>query len=584
MKSKKFQMKTTVFNKNILALSVACMPYLAFSQHVTPDAGALQHDIEQGLNKPAAPELNQPLGPPVAPAAQPGELTVTPVQFQFVGNTLLSNEQLTVALEGYLNTPLTFAQLKQAADVVAVAYRNAGWFVRAYLPKQQITDGVVVIQIVEARLGGVQIPQVNDSRVPASRLRATVLANQAVGEPINASNIDRVLLLLDDLPGVGVTGAFVEGANEGETDLALTVVDKALLNGNIAADNTGARSTGAARASANLGVNSPLGLGDLLLNNFVVSQGSDYVRSAYSLPVGYDGWRAGVHASYLHYDLVGAFAALGATGTASTVGLEASYPVVRSVSENVNFSVAADQKRYLNQALSSAGATGPAATVSDYPIRALNFALNGASFDNWASGGGNAWGLNVVHGIVNLNGSPNQANDAQAANTQGDYSKLMLNVSRQQNLTSNLSLYAVATTQFASHNLDSSEKMYLGGPYGVRAYPVNEAGGSLGQTFTAELRAKLPEGWSWTTFYDYGHVQVNRFNAALNGSALSQINDVSLAGLGTSLGWQSVDGIDLKATLAHRNGSNPLANAQTGMDTDGSKALNRLWLTASWAL
>lgn len=582
-------MNASVLNKCALALAAASLPLWALAQAVTPDAGALQHEIEQGLKQPALPPSHEHLGPPAAPAAQPGELTITPTQFRFVGNTLLSAEQLTAALQGYLNTPLTFAQLKQAADVVAVTYRDAGWFVQAYLPKQQIADGVVLIQIVEARLGQVITPDTPELPVAAERLRATVLANQALGQPIRAAQVDRALLLLDDLPGVGVTGAFTEGAHEGETDLALSVSAKPLVSGNLAGDNTGARSSGMAHASANLGLSNPLGLGDQLLNNFVASQGSDYARSAYSLPVGYDGWRAGVHTSYLHYQLVGSFAALGATGSAATMGLDASYPLLRSVSENISFNAALDHKRYRNLALSSAGASGPAAVVSDYPIQALSLSLSGNSVDSWGAGafwgggGSNTWGLNLVHGSVNLNGSPNQASDAQAANTQGDYAKLMLNASRQQALSSSWSLYAAATVQGATHNLDSSEKLYLGGPYGVRAYPVNEAGGSLGQTFTVELRERLAEGWNWAGFYDWGHVQVNRFNTALNGTALSQANALSLAGLGAWVAWQS-GGLDLKATWARRLGTNPLANAQTGMDSDGSKVLNRVWFTASWAL
>ena len=43
--------------------------------------------------------------------------------------------------------------------------------------------------------------------------------------------------------------------------------------------------------------------------------------------------------------------------------------------------------------------------------------------------------------------------------------------------------------QLAFDNLDSSEKMELGGAYGVRAYPEGEAYGDQGYVATLEARA-----------------------------------------------------------------------------------------------
>ena len=45
--------------------------------------------------------------------------------------------------------------------------------------------------------------------------------------------------------------------------------------------------------------------------------------------------------------------------------------------------------------------------------------------------------------------------------------------------------------QLAFDNLDSSEKMELGGAYGVRAYPEGEAFGDEGYIATAEARLML---------------------------------------------------------------------------------------------
>jgi hemolysin activation/secretion protein len=139
--------------------------------------------------------------------------------------------------------------------------------------------------------------------------------------------------------------------------------------------------------------------------------------------------------------------------------------------------------------------------------------------------------------------------------------------------------------QVANTNLDTSEKLYLEGPSGVRAYAggATRLGGSEGQTITTELRHNLDMNWRLNGFYDYGKARVNRHNYQADGvTLLSAINDYQIRGYGLSLGWQSVTGIDLKATVAKRIGLNPNPTTQ-GMDQDGSYKNPRYWLSATVA-
>jgi len=520
------------------------------SAQTVPDAGSLLRQTERGLNVPSAPAAAprreaKPSAPP-----QTGEATVTVVRFQFKGNTRLSEAQLQEAVAPFVGRPLSFLQLQQAADAVASAYREAGWVVRAFLPKQEIDNGVVTLQIMEAVFGETQIQGKPPERVQAERLRRIVQRAQPQGQALNATNIDRALILLDDLPGISVSGSLVEGEQEGQTHLNLTVTDEALITGGISADNTGSRSTGADRLSANLSLNSPARLGDALVVNLLKTQGSEYQRGAYSVPVGYQGMRAGVHYSHLTYGLIGDFAALGATGVAKTAGLDFSYPLMRSQMHNLNLALSYDDKTFDN--IANAGA-------SSYSVKAYTVSLSGSQFDE--SGSVNASSLAITTG---------------EKNTEGSYSKINLNLSRQQILQDNLSLLVSASWQIASKNLDSSEKIYLGGASGVRAYPSNEGGGSEGRTLTTELRQRLADRWTLSGFYDYGWAVVHRNTA----TPASNPGNYNLQGYGVSLAWMGPHGLDLKATAAQRISTNPLQSAQ-GMDTDGSYKSTRFWFNAS---
>jgi hemolysin activation/secretion protein len=350
------------------------------------------------------------------------------------------------------------------------------------------------------------------------------------------------------------------------------LADEPLIVGEVNLDNTGARSTGANRLSANLNLNSPLQKGDLLAANLIHTEGSDYLRLAFTLPVDATGWRVGANASTMNYKLVGSdFSALDAKGSSNTTGLEASYPLIRTRLKNLYLNANLDHKTYDNQA--------NAATTTRYGVDSLSLGLLGNLFDKLGGGGANNASITLSSGQLDLGGSPNQAADAAGAQTNGAFSKLRYSASRQQVITDDLSFFAALSGQWANKNLDSSEKFYLGGSNGVRAYPSNEASGTAGQLLNLELRYRLPQGLNLTGFYDIGAVTVNRDN---NFTGAPTLNDYNLKGAGLALAWQSNAGLNLKATWARRIGDNP--NPTTvGNDQDGSLVLDRFWLTASMA-
>ena len=550
-----------------LTLALLCASVAA---QTAPDAGTLRQQIEQGREatlprkalpaKPATPEAMRPLS----------GVVITVTQFQLAGNTLLGAEPLQAALAPFLNRPLDYTQLQAAVAAVADVYRAAGWIVRAYLPEQDVVGGVVTIQIVEAVFGGVKLEGAPATRVALAQIQRGFDALQAVGAPLNANAIDRALLLADDLPGVAVSGSLREGAQASQTELVIKLADEPLLVGETTLDSTGSRSTGANRLSANLNFNSPLGLGELLSANLIHTEGSDYLRVGATLPVGDKGWRAGASASTMRYRLVtGEFAALDSTGTSGSAGLEASYPIIRSRLHNLYFNANLEHKTFDNQA--------NAATATHYQADSLSLGLTGNLFDNLGGGGANSASLTLTSGQINLNDSPNQAADAASTQTDGAFSKLRYSASRQQTITADLSFYAAASGQWASKNLDSSEKFFLGGAYGVRAYPSSEAGGSAGQLLNLELRYRLPQGFTVTGFYDAGQVSVNTNN---NFASAPVLNDYALKGAGLALAWQGESGLNLKATWARRIGDNPNPTA-TGTDQDGSLVADRFWLALS---
>jgi hemolysin activation/secretion protein len=548
---------------------VLLCPLLALAQQL-PTAGSVLQQMEQRRNAPFS------TVPPLVKIPAPPEMTVMSgpkvivKTVRFVGNHLLSQTQLAAVVQGYLNRPLSFTEMQQAAVAVAQTYREAGWIVRAYLPRQEIADGILIIQIVEALFGGARLEGAPATRIGTDRLLRRVESAQAKGQPLNAALVDRALLLLEDVPGVLATGSLQAGPAEGESSLLLKLEDKPLASGELGADNGGGRATGPWRVIGSVSLASPAGFGDLASATLVHTQGSDYVRFGYTVPAGYDGWRVGASASWLRYKVITPeLAALDAHGTSATQGLEASYPLIRSRRRNLIVAVNYDHKSFDNSA--------SGLVTTRYRLGEVSLGLSGNLIDAFGGGGSTGANLTLVGGKLDLDGSPNQNADALTTRSAGHFSKLRYSLSRQQVLRADLTALAALSGQFSTKNLDSGEKLYLGGSSGVRAYPSSEAGGSDGMMLNLELRKIFPGNISLTGFYDWGKVTVNHDNRFVGAAVL---NDLSLRGAGIAMGWLAPAGVNLKATWSRRIGDNPNPSA-SGQDQDGTMIQNRFWLQAS---
>jgi hemolysin activation/secretion protein len=96
-------------------------------------------------------------------------------------------------------------------------------------------------------------------------------------------------------------------------------------------------------------------------------------------------------------------------------------------------------------------------------------------------------------------------------------------------------LYLAFSGQWADGNLDSAEKMNIGGPYTVRAYEMGAISADTGHLETIEFRHDLfltPNSqWQAVGFIDSAHVTINRT------TWVSGVNSATLSGVGAGLDW-----------------------------------------------
>ncbi|WP_230943385.1 ShlB/FhaC/HecB family hemolysin secretion/activation protein [Burkholderia cepacia] len=479
---------------------VAGLPGDAHAQ--VPNAGATMRDVETSrpsLLPEAAPDLE--IGPSDGAAPPPPDTgpRVLVRAFEIGGNTVFDGATLQALVAGLAGDAQSFTDLQRAAGRITAYYRERGYVLaRAYLPKQDIENGVVRIEIAEGRYGRIAIE--NHSRVFDAVLRQP-LATLHPGDVVHGASLERSLLLLDDLAGVGVRGTLRAGASPGTTDLVVDAARRPLASGALEFDNFGPVSTGRYRVGGSVDVEAPLRLGDRLsLRGLVSDERQRYYRAAYQVPVGPASTRVGVAYSSVRYRVAGRFAELGMSGRAGVQTVYVAQPLVRSRGLGLTAQI-----QYENKNLHDV--YGAFSLYNDRNVGLWTFGLTGNVQDDWLGGGRS--GVSVMFGVGRLRSSDVFASNPLTRSI-GSFRKLNLNAQRLQALGGRFQLYGQVGAQLASGNLDSSEKFSLGGPYGVRAYALGEGSGDQGWQASAELRYLAAPGWQVNLFVDAGAVQINR--------------------------------------------------------------------------
>jgi hemolysin activation/secretion protein len=525
--------------KPIVVAVLSFASALAMAQQ-RPDAGQILEQTREPLRLPPPAEDDVRPRPPEPKPALPVSptLKVRVTQFNFSGNTLFTEQQLREVAQEFVGKELDFEGLNDAATKVRAYHRERGYFLaQAYLPQQTIRNGVVEIAIIEGRVGQVEL-----QRRPATRLAEWLLAgilnaHLQAGDIITETGLEKPLLLINDLPTAAVTSEIRPSETVGAADLRVNV-DRGvgLFNGFIDLDNHGSRFTGEWRLGASLNVNNPLTIGDqVTLRAFATDEDMYFGRLAYIVPVGFWGTRLGASVSKFDYRLEKDFADLKAHGEGLVKSVFAFHPIYRTRNTNLIGQFAYEDKRLFDR-------IDTTSTVEDRFIDSLKAGFVGDFRDGLLGGGLNAFALTYTQGDLRIAPSTVAAADIDPTTgprTVGTFRKWNYDYKRLNRLTDNASVLVALSGQQASKNLASAERMSLGGPNGVRAYPVGEANGDTGLLITGEARyivpgVKLFEGdVAALVFYDWGQVYVREKPLP---TETQNKRSISGYGVGTSLG------------------------------------------------
>lgn len=519
-------------------MAMAGLPAVAQTPPV--DAGRVLQETRPPLEQAPAvsvPPVEAPARPR-APAAA-GDVRVQVTGFAFTGNKAFSSTELDAALTAWKGRSLTFGDLIEAVEAVEARYRVSGYFLaQAYLPPQKIKDGIIEIAVSEGRLGETRLE--GESLIMSGVLYG-YLDRLPKGRPLTLPEIERQILLVNELAGSRATLDLQAGAVPGTTDVVLALKADDALNGRAELNNHGLPSTGQKRLGVSFDANSPFGLGERLSFSALSSENRNL--TSYNLrgelPLGADGWRVLAGASRAEYSLGGSFTALEASGSADSLRIGVAYPFIRSRAANLKLQLEADD----NKLVDHFRAYG---YDLDKHSRGLTATLSGDRLDEIMGGGATRAELALRSGQLLL-GPVAAAFDAPPGGlgTAGHFEKLTVSIQRQQTLNRDWSLQLQFLQQWASKNLDSSEKLMLGGPATLPGYASGEASGDEGLFAKIAMRWQLMPGLALSAFTDYGRLRLNR-----NPLAGTTINAKRLTDAGIAADWAIGKGFAASAILA----------------------------------
>ncbi len=527
-----------------------------------PDAGSVLKEIERNQEKKQL-DLPKTEDFGVKQKKDKAGPKIKIKSFEFKGNDNVTTEELEGLIRKYVGQELSTDDIQELTTILNAYYRSKGWLSDITLPDQDVTDGVIRFNIVEAKFGGVSMvlgEQEASFYVNPNIVKGIIDGHLGADKALNLKQLDRALLIANDLPGVAVNGVLQAGKKSGETDVAITIKNKPRFSAVVSSDNYGAKSTGRARALLDITYSSPFKIGDKVNLSLLKSEGVDYGRIAYNAPVGNNGLTLGVNASFLQYEVVSSqLNSTQSRGFSKSVGLEGRYPVLRTKQTNLYATTNLDHKNFKNKS------TSP--TV-EYDVNTFALGLVGDHFDQWVlNGAQNNASLQLTRG----NNLKNTTDGSQ-----GNFTKLNWAYNRNQFLIPNYTFNLKASGQFADNNLDSSQKFYIGGVSGVRAYPTSEGSGSSGYLASLELKRDLPMNFAVSGFYDLGHVKQSQEN---HDSTLGP-NNLTYKGVGAQLSWQGPYQSSFSGVIARRIGDNPNPTT-TGNDQDGTKRTNVIWVNGA---
>lgn len=470
--------------------------------------------------------------------------------------------------EPYLNKKVKLSELKQMSyQIQQWLYQKYGLVkVKVWIPLQEIKNQTLDIEIHQGSAADILVVQDLKDSVQEHNLIQLAAQFLKKDDPLTQPILEEIAYRAIDYLNQPVTIILMPTKEVGKYNVVLDTQAKPRISGSVSIDNTGSRFTDTWRDNTILNIANLWGTaGDLYLSGQVWNEHQKSWYTRYEQPT-IQGWRFGIDAQYADYELCCDFSALNSSGLSWSVNADVSKTLVRS--RNLSSWLIASASYWNGQNKFSSE------KISDRNIQTVD--LTGRMI--WSNRADHYLSAGLTAGIADLSAVVTDAEqDRHSAKIDGSFYKFKAYYGISYPLNAKSSLFWTNQAQMANKNLDSSQKMSVGGLSGVRAYPYGEALSDQAFTSQLEYRYQINPYVQAKAFYDFGYAYRN----VDPWENLNTKNHYDLHGTGIGLVWCPLDILSLTLLSTAKLAQNPGADA-LGRDHDAKDSDFRTWFIATW--
>jgi hemolysin activation/secretion protein len=436
--------------------------------------------IEEKLRQPPS-EKPPEIKPPEAPVAKE-EQKFFVKKINLEGCETFSPQDFSSSIAKYENRELTLSDLSILAREIEQGYLKRGVIAPVFLSPQEIKEGVVTLQVVEARMGDLQIQEHKYFK----KKRLNYYWKIPAGEILHYDKISQGVQLMNKNPDRLVRAALRRGKKPGTTDVLLTPQTRFPVHLTASFDNEGSASTGKGRTGLGIRHNNFLGLEDTVLAGYSFGNYFDGIYAYHSLPLNYNG------ASLLY----------GYSRSESKPTKEYAPYGIKSEVKDTSISLHQDlyqKDEYLGEVFLGFEAKDKTVRTNDGPynrdrLRIFNLGANLIRRDLKST---TSISPELSQGVAAF-GASKRHNPLASREAKSTFSKFNLDIQQRRVLPWNLQANLKFKTQIASTKLTPQEEFSLGGIDSVRGYPSGDYSADNAILSSAELLIPslfIPKSW-----------------------------------------------------------------------------------------
>lgn len=510
-------------------------PAVVAQANAAPEAAPKQPsaDEEKPVDKPeeksaSLPDDGEKPPEPTGEESDEGGVLVKTVEFS--GNALITSKDLLKRAEPFLNRSLTMEEMGELADQVTMAYQEKGYILaRAYLPEQEIVDGVLKINIAEGKVGKITVQ--GNKLYRAEVIKRYFKAQEKHGV-VKEKLLEKGLVMTNELPKVKTNVVLKEGAKPGEVDVILNTEESAKLTMALDAaidwNNYGNAIISRDRYGVKINVVDHY-LGSTLEMRGIT--GHTYEDSAlgnlvWTVPLNSYGTKAAVNYLDGTYGLATEEADRGLDGNTRIYGVKLAHPLIKDKNKAVHL-VGEYQHKYSDNKFQLQ-------TISRDELATWTAGIELENLDRYL--GKNIASLAFTHGRLDPDDAvpygrlidPNPGVTSYKESKR-EFQKLALNLARIQKIYGYTNIMLRAGAQYTPDRLVNLEQVVLGGYGSVRGHEPAIYLGDSGYNLSAELMfappfiaektlfgQRLAQLVQFVAFYDHGNIYITNHTGGVD--------------------------------------------------------------------